>query len=201
MSLFSPMKSIDTFLFSKCDEFKKNSTYQKLTDFNATIEQDSRDLFNFLLSALFFLIPLAITLALFLRNSSIKSDIAQREQVAQEAEKFLAIKNKTLGILRPVLSNPKVNNQNDFLTQIKSVAGQLPSNKVGISNFDLIEIGEGLSKVQATITFEGAYNRNLAQFIENLVNRKKILFVGSKITKNPDTDLLSGNIQIVHFSK
>lgn len=201
MSLFNPMKSIDTFLFSKCDDFKKNSTYQKLTDFNATIEQDSRDLFNFLLSALFFLIPLAITFALFLRNSSIKSDIAQKEQVAQEAEKFLAIKSKTLNILKPVLSSPKINNQSDLLNQIKSVAGQLPANKIGISNFDLVEIGEGLSKVQANITFQGAYNRNLAQFIENLVNRKKVLFVGSKITKNPATDLLSGIIKIVHFSK
>ncbi len=201
MSLFNPMKSVDGFIFSKCDDFKKNSTYQKMADFNASIEHDSRDLFNFLLSALFFLIPIAITLALFLKNSSIKSDISKREEVAQEAEKFLAIKSKTLSILKPVLSNPKINNQNDLLSQVKSVAGQLPSNKIQITNFDMVELADGLSKVQANITFQGAYNRNLAQFIENLVNRKKMLFIGSKITKNPETDLLSGVIKIVHFSK
>ncbi len=201
MSLFNPMKAIDAFLFTKCDDFKKNSTYQKMADFNSTIEHDSRDLFNFLLSALFFIIPIALTLFLFLKNSAIKSNIAKREQVAQEAEKFLAIKSKTLSILKPVLSNPKINNQNDLLNQIKSVAGQLPSSKIQITNFEMAELGEGLSKVQANITFEGAYNRNLAQFIENLANRKKVLFVGSRITKNVETDLLSGIIKIVHFSK
>ncbi len=201
MSLFSPMESIDKFLFKKSDEFKESGSYQKLADFNSTIEQDSRDLFNFLLSFLFFLIPIALVFYFFMSYRSVKKSITKKEEVAQEADRFMNIKNKTVSILRPVLSSPKVNSEADFLAQVKASAGMMPKNEIILSDFLLEQLQDGLVKVETNIKFKNAYNQNFSQFIENLSTKKKVLFIESNIKKNKDTDLLEGSLRVVHFSK
>ncbi len=201
MSWFTPMKSVDDLLFKRADEFKKSPSYQKLADFNSTIEQESRDLFNFLLSLLFFLIPLSIVFYFFMSNRSIRKTIELKEEVAQEADRYLNIKNATLDILTPILARPKVNSEADFLAQIKSAGPQMPQNEIMVTDFVLDQLQDGLSKVQANIKFKNAFNQNFSQFIDNLVNQKKVQIIESQIIKNENTNLLEGSLSVVHFSK
>ncbi|MCB9095071.1 MAG: hypothetical protein H6621_08395 [Halobacteriovoraceae bacterium] len=201
MSKFEISKKIDQWLFTKCDDLKKQAFYQKITDANSAIDDEARPVISFVATLAFILVPIIIIFSMLIGNIVLKSEIESKENLYQQAQKYINLKNQTESQFGEYVSSPKINDKETFLSEIRSAAGMLSAQNINITKFNNKELSDSLTQVQATITFAGATTESLGLFIENLSLQKKIKFERSRIIKIPSKNQLEGEFEVVQLSK
>jgi hypothetical protein len=195
------MKKIDTYLFAQCENFKISTSYQKITDFTGTIDEEKKPIFSVLGAITMVLIPLFITLFFVFQNFTTSSNIEINDNIQTTNDEFLKLKNNTEKLYQSNVASSKINSQQDFLSQIRSLAGTITPDKINLNDFNLTETDGGLSKVQAEISFNNISNSAFGLFIQNLKIQKKIIFLETKIKRESNLDLISGSFFILQYSK
>ncbi len=201
MAKLEIMKKIDDFIFKQCDEFKKSQVYSSLTDANANIEDEMRPVLNIIMSSLFFLIFIAIILNFFLSNMALKSNIENKEKIGEEIAKFIELEKRAELLFSQLIANPRIDSKSQFTNEVRSSAGTISSAKIGVKDFNQANLSENISKITAQITFKNIHNEDLSFFIRLLSVQKKIQFIESEIKRNPQTELISGTLEVLQYSR
>ncbi len=203
MAKLEIMKKIDDFVFKQCTEFKKSQVYSSLTDANANIEDELRPVLNIIMSTLYFFVFIAFILYFFISNSSLKSNIESKELIGEEVSKYIELEKRSAPLYSQLVSNPRIDSESQFTSEvINSVsAGTIPGNKITVQGFAQSNLSENISKITARINFKSLNNEELSNFIKLLSVTKKVQFIESTISRNPQTELVSGTFEILQYSK
>jgi len=198
----SPMKKIDEFLFKQCDEIKKTSNYQKIADqVSSSIEDESKSLVATITTALLIFIFFTFILFFYFKAYGVSKNIEAKQEIAQEAKKFLALYSSSNKTMTKILSPRPVKNSADLQGLIQASLGAIKKESINLTNDDVEEISPGLFQATGQVNFNQINNRELAIFINNMASQSKVRFVESNIQREPDSQLLNGHISIMHFSK
>lgn len=195
------IQKIDNFIFAKINQMQDSPQFIQLIEPFTKLSESEQKIINKIFNIILLLVPVLITVIIFISNSSVKSDIALKEDLINQIQVFY---DKTQGLnrfdnkvlsTRPVLSKSELNNR---ITGFLKNLGISPQN-ILLDKFELENEGN-VTIAKVKIVFNKFTAMNLSGLIKSMVQKEKIKIFNLEVTKSSN-QLLNGTMTVKHYAK
>jgi cell division protein FtsB len=194
---------IDEFIFQRLDFFKADTSFQKGVELLSGLEEKQQKLFAQIVTFSFILIPFIFVLTLWWGNHTAKVNLAVKSQILEQISTLNANKEARDSVSSTYLAPNAIQGKEDLENRIRSLvsANNIEEQKVRVVNFNQISSTSNISKIEATLGFTNFGTQDFSTLIRALVEREKFKVLRINLAKNKTTNLLNGNISLIHLGK
>lgn len=202
MAKLQVFKSFDKAIFNKLDQLQQQPQYTKITDSYASAEDNIQEIIKAALMLIVTVIPL-IFLLFFANNSSLTSELETKENMMITANELIQIKQTINREEKNILGSTFIDSENAFKNKVSSILSlsAIDTEKVKVFNFSSDELDSGIVKSSADIDFKEFSSNDLYAALDTLVSKGKLRIDEVSIKKSQNTNLLSGVVTLIYFSK
>lgn len=195
-------KKVDRAVFEQVDKFRLSPNYTAIQDFYNGLEEEQQKVFKALLNLVLVLLPLLFLGFLFWQNSQLQADLAVRKQILEQAQNIIGQTGGLRNVSTRILSQNPIDSQSMMSSRLSNLlaAANVDTSKIRVSNFDSQSISSTVFRSEADVQFNGVSTEELTNMFTTLIQRERFRISAVNITKNQDTNLLSGQFHAVHFS-
>jgi hypothetical protein len=197
------LKKLDEFIFSKLDTLKTSEQYNKVEAAYSELDDDYQMIARYGIIAVLFLVPLIILMILTFSNSSLREEIAQKEELIKTGNEIIARDGLIRRAERLHLGQGPISTQATFETRLSQLAGSAGSETENLSVIKFEKIDQAGNIVQALIDVQFKQQTNKQVF--SLVSTMKSMLKGKidslTIKKNKENELLDGIIRLAYYWK
>lgn len=199
----SLFKKIDETLFKQIDIIKNNRAYQVALSKLSELPQSQQRLVGQLLTFSVIIVPLVVLGFTFVGNYKLRQEIETRRNILHLLHQYANQKSQLIEIGNSVASSFEVSNESQASFLVKEVLDKkkIDSKKVAVENFKLEAAMKGISMAEADINFKSFSINELTNLMQGLLQEKQSKVGKLSIQKDPENNLLSGIIHIVHYSR
>lgn len=199
----SVFKKIDETLFKQIDLLKSNRVYQATLSKLSELPQSQQVLFGQLLTFSVIIIPLSVLAWTFVGNYKLRQEIETRKSILNLIHQYANQKGQLIEIGNAIASPVEIMTPGAASGMVKEIVDRkkIDAKKVAVENFQMGTAMKGLSMAEADISFKDFSINDLTNFLQMLLQEKRSKVGKLSIQKDPNTNLLSGIIHIVHYSR
>lgn len=194
---------IDEYIFQKIDLFKVEGGFQKLNEpFSALDENQQKTLAQILTFSLL-LIPYFFVISLWWGNHNAKKRVEIKKQIIEQVKHFTKNKQELSNVASEYLSTSVILTQDDLNNKIRTnlTGANIDQTKVSLLNFTPISTTSSIAKIEAVLSFKDFGTLDLSNFLNSLTSIEKFKIVSINLEKNISTNLLQGEISLIHLGK
>ncbi len=195
------MQKIDQFIFVKIDALKSHSVYLKFFEQITLLDEETKSIIAKIITIFLIIAPTIIIFYLSYSNNSIVKEIEAREALITLSDKVVKKQINLEKSYQYYLSNAAIPDAGNMKSRIlRSTADAAKIDKITINNFSATEDIKSILKTKAEIDFAEFTLLDFTSLLSSLKKIDKLKINEMNITKNSETNLLKGSIQINHFS-
>lgn len=202
-SVTSVFKKIDETLFRQIDLLKSNRVYQATLSKLSELPQSQQVLFGQLLTFSVIIIPLTVLAWTFVGNYKLRQEIETRKTILNLIHQYANQKGQLIEIGNAIASPVEIMTPGAASSMVKEIVDRkkIDAKKVAVENFQMGTAIKGLSMAEADISFKEFSINDLTNVLQMLLQEKRSKVGKLSIQKDSNTNLLNGNIHIVHYSR
>lgn len=195
-------KKIDRSVFEQIDKFKTGPNYATIQDFYNGLDEEQQKVFKAILNLVLVLIPVLFLGFLFWQNRTLQSELELRSNILSKAQEIIGQKGSLESVGPVILSQNPIDSDSMMTSRLSNVlAGTgVDTSKVRVSNFASDAISSNVYRSEADVQFNGFSTDELVNLFTGLIQREKFRISSVDITRNPESNLLTGQFHAVHFS-
>ncbi len=194
---------IDEFIFQKIDLFKTDGSFHKINELLIGLEEDQQKIFAQVLTFTLLIIPFLFVMTLWWGNHKTKANLEVKNQILDQ----IAFLNGNKGTLTSVSANyispVPILGQEDLDNKIRNImsASSIDQSKVRILNFNQLSTSNSIAKIEASLSFQNFGTQDFSNFMRALVEQEKFKVMRINLTKNKTSNLLQGEVSLMHLGK
>lgn len=195
-------KKADKAVFEQIDKFKTTPNYTIVQDYYNGLEEEQQKVFKGVIILLIFLLPAGLLGVMYMQNASIREDYDLRVSIAKKSQEILAQNRGIRDVSPNILSASPIDSESMMTSRLSSLLSSsgVDLSKIQVSGFATDMISSLISRAEADFSFTNVSNDELMNIFTGMIQREKFRIASVDITKNPDTQLLSGQFHAIHFS-
>lgn len=196
-------KKIDTAIFKQIDQFKNDPNFNKISDLFTTLSEQESRLLQQILAFGVIILPYLVVAFLFWGNYQSKKTLQLKKQVLDEYEILSSNRNNLLAQGPSLLAPNSLAGQSDLENRVRNVlsSNSIDQSKVNVSSFDVGMSSSTFTKSTSLIQFNKFGTQDFNMLLRNLIEMEKFKISRVKLKKDVETDLLLGEIELLHLGR
>lgn len=202
MNKKSPFQQIDEALFKVVDQLKNQAFYSQFQAVIGKLSDQQQKAVNLTMSYLLLFIPVLLLLAVWVMNSSLRSNIAYKNEILNEIDLFNNKRVESDNKGREIVLQSPILAQSELQTRIANVLGRIrvPTSAVTVTSFQEGKVAGSLKSYDAVINFDKLSTDQFTELVQNLEERERIKVSGMRIENRIDQSILKGKINLLFVS-
>lgn len=194
---------IDQFVFTKLDQLKNDSNFQKLNDVLLNMNDEQQKTFMQVLVFTAIIVPYFMICLFWWSNSNIKNRVEIKNQIVEQISLLNGNKDTLNNISVKYLSTKGLQSKEEIENKIVNIASRynINSNKIKLIDFFPISSTSTVAKTEAKIKFSDFGTMDFSNFMREIVDIEKFKILRVDLTKNIDNGLLQGTIEVRHVGR
>jgi hypothetical protein len=194
----SLFQKIDEALFRLVDQLKAQPAYLKFQETMGKLGEQEQKIINLCISYFIIALPIFAILSLWIMNSSMRSDIEDKQAVITEIQKFTQkhAQNNLMGA-QTILQAP-IAAQSELQMRLQQVMGrsQISNSSINLRSFDEFESAGNLRQFNAELTFDQLSTKQFTSFIKELEQRERIKISSMQVENLVSKSVLKGRLTL-----
>lgn len=203
MSKKSPFQQIDEALFRTVDQIKAQAPFVKFQETIGKLGEQEQKIINLALSYLLLFIPVVAVLIVVIMNSSMRSDIEDRQAILTEIESFNNRRSESDNKGRDLIVPTPIAAQSELeakITQILSRA-RIPTSAVAVRSFGEGRSAGDLKEYNAEISFDKLSTAQFTELVKQLEERERLKISGLLVENRIDQSILKGKLNLAFLTQ
>lgn len=194
---------IDEFIFHKIDLFKTDVNFQKINDLLSGLEEEQQKLFAQILTFTLLIVPYLFVMVLWWGNHKVKANLEVKNQILEQIATLNGNKDALINVSSTYVAPAAINGQEDLDNKIRNLmsSSNIDQSKVHVLNFNQLSTTSTISKTEATLRFQNFGTLDFSNFMRSLVDQERFKVMRINLTKDKTSNLLQGDISLVHLGK
>jgi hypothetical protein len=194
---------IDEFIFQKLDFFKSDASFQRINELLFSLDEDQQKLFAQLLTFTLIIIPYLFVMTLWWGNHKARVNQDVKSQILEQVSTLNGNKETLANISSTYLAPVAIQGQEDLDNKIRNLmsANSIEQSKVRVLNFTQVSTTSSIAKIEAILSFQNFGTLDFSNFVRTLVEQEKFKVLRISLIKNKTTNLLSGEVSLMHLGK
>lgn len=195
-------RKIDQALFEKIDKFKQTPNYTPIQDFYNSLEEEQQKLFKGVVILFIFLLPIMGLTMVWWQNGVYKDNLEMRKNLVARANEIIGQSQSLQDITPQVFSMNPIDSQSMMTSRLSSLLSSVgvDLSKIQVADFESVNVSSNVMRSEAKFSFTNLSTDELMNLLTAMTSREKFRVPAVEITRNEDTQLLSGYFQAIHFS-
>lgn len=195
-------KKIDRSVFQQVDKFRMSPNYAAIQDFYNGLDEDQQKIFKAVLNIVLVLLPLLFLGFFYWQNSALQADLQIRKNILIKAQEIIGQKSGIENVGPRILSMNPIDSESMMTSRLSNLlsAANVDTSKIRVSNFSSESISSSVFRAEADVQFNGVSTEELVNLFTSLIQRERFRVSSVDITRNPQSNLLTGQFHAVHFS-
>lgn len=202
MNKKSPFQQLDEALFKLVDQFKNQAFYGQFQSVIGKLSDQQQKIANLTMSYLLLFIPVLLLMVVWLMNSSLRSNIENKNEILSQIELFNSKRIESDNKGREIVLQAPISAQSELQTRIANVLGRIriPTSFVSVTSFQEGKSAGSLKSYDAAINFDKLSTEQFTELVKNLEERERIKVSGMRIENRIDQSILKGKINLLFVS-
>jgi hypothetical protein len=194
-------KKIDVSVFEKIDKFKSTPTYNNLQDFYNGLDEEQQKVFKAFIILIIFIIPMLLLGLILWQNNNLKKDLETRIALVTKANEIIGQRKSLRTVIPSILSENPIDGYDMMSSRISNLlsASGIDLSKLKINNYKGDPVTTGIMRSEADLKFSNISTDELMNIFINLIQREKFRVQNVAISRNAETNLLSGEFHAIHL--
>ncbi|MBP9674241.1 MAG: hypothetical protein KBD63_04030 [Bacteriovoracaceae bacterium] len=194
---------IDSSLFRLLDKLKEGPFFIKIQDKISGLDEKTRTLLSYIMTAILFSLPLLICFLFIRTNYALRTDFNLKKEVLETANYIGNISKQISEMEKQILYATPLSTIQAFEAKITEHTGQLQidASKFKLDNFNSDKLND-IFRSEVKVQFSELSTQELTSLIQNLLGQNPSLRISSTlIRRDNESKLLVGYFKIVNFYK
>ena len=202
MNKKSPFQQLDEALFKLVDQLKNQAFYGQFQSVVGKLTDQQQKIANLTMSYLLLFIPVLLLMVVWLMNSSLRSNIENKNEILSQIELFNSKRIESDNKGREIVLQAPISAQSELQTRIANVLGRIriPTSIVTVTSFQEGKAAGSLKSHDAAISFDKLSTEQFTELVKNLEERERIKVSGMRIENRIDQSILKGKINLLFVS-
>jgi hypothetical protein len=194
---------IDEFIFQKLDFFKTDSSFQKINELLNSVDEEQQKIFAQLLTFTLIIIPYLFVLTLWWGNHKARVNLEVKSQILEQISTLNGNRDALANVSSTYLAPIAILGQEDLDNKIRNLmsANNIEQTKVHVLNFTQVSTTSSIAKIETTLSFQNFGTQDFSNFMRTLVEQEKFKVLRISLSKNKTTNLLNGEVSLMHLGK
>mgnify|MGYP000265272466 CR=1 FL=1 len=192
--------TLDEATFKGVDSLKASPQFNQASAALEGLPDEAQKYINQGLTYLLSFAPLIIFLVVFIIAAMTRGQVADKEALIAEVDRYNAIVAETENVGGSLLGKTTLTNQSDLQRMIASLASsyQMKRDAIKVTNFSNQKYGN-LVESEASLVFNGLSTPKFLAILDELAVKEKATFKRVNIKKVKDA--LQGELSFIHYSR
>lgn len=193
-------QSIDTATFKGVDNLKSTPQFSQLSNSIEGLPEEGQKVVNQGLTYLISFLPVIVLLIVFFINSSIRSSIAEKEQLIEDIGLFNELRVKSTKVGNKLVGRTPLNGENDLKNKLRDIAASygLQASALTVGDFANKQFGD-LIQTEASVGFKELSTPKLFGLLDSFLVQEKARLIGIKVSKRNET--INGEFSFTHYGR
>lgn len=194
---------IDQFIFQKIDLFKAEGSFQKMSEPFSSLDENQQKIAAQVITFSLLLIPYIFVITLWWGNHNTKKRAEVKNQILEQISLLNGNKEALSTVISNYISPTSILTQDELNSKIHNILTEAKINqlKVSILNFSQVSTTSSIAKVEAVVNFKDFGTQDLSIFLNSITEVEKFKILRIKLEKNISTNLLHGEMSLVHLGR
>lgn len=194
---------VDEFIFQKLDFLKAESGFLKINDFLNNLDEEQQKIFAQVLTFSLIILPYLFAATLWWGNHQSRARLDIKSQILQQISTLNGSKEALANVSSTYLAPTAILGTEDLDNKIRNLmsANNIEQSKVRVSNFNQVSTTSSIVKIEANLSFQNFGTLDFSNFMRALVDQGKFKIQKINILKNKTTNLLNGDVSLMHLGK
>lgn len=193
-------QKFDEATFKGVDQIKSTPQYNQVATSIEGLPDEGQKFVNQGLTYLLSFLPILILLILFFINSTIRSNISEKEELIKNIGAFNELRAKSTKIGDKLVGRNPLNGQGALKSKLSDISRSyaLNANALKVEEFNNDRFGD-LIQTQATVSFLEMSTPKFIGLLDAFLVQEKARLVDIKLKKKNDS--LNGSFSFVHYGR
>jgi hypothetical protein len=195
-------KKIDQVIFDQCEELKNGQPYQKFIEFLGQIQDQQRQLYAYLATIAFFLIPLTVAIVLFYFIFELNQTIATKESIQRTLTQVTQTQNEHSALSNQLKTSLNLSSGASNIAEVLGSSSDYSAynEKISWSSLNSIAMYSDTEESEVELNLNGISTAEVMELIEKIILQGKFIVQDLNLVRNDETRLLNGKIKFLVFT-
>ena len=194
---------IDEFIFQKLDFLKTEGSLHKINELISGFDEPEQKIVAQVMTFTLIMIPYLFVIFFWWGNHKMRVNLDVKSQIIEQISTLNGNKDTKAVLSSTYLAQSAIQSTEELSGKIKSLlaANNIEQSKVQVVNFTQISTTSTIAKIEATLNFQSFGTQDFSNFMRVLMDQEKFKIVRINLEKNKTTNLLNGNISLMHLGR